>query len=70
MPEEFEAAGVPIGRRGNGFEDYIAALTSAWKPDPVSYEGQFYRIPRSYFSTGYPAATSLPNRCRPEGRRF
>jgi len=50
MPEEFEAAGVPIGRRGNGFEDYLAALTSAWGPDPVSYEGRFYRIPRSYLA--------------------
>lgn len=50
MPEEFEAAGVPISRRGNGFEDYLAALTSAWGPDPVSYEGRFYRIPRSYFA--------------------
>lgn len=50
MPEEFEAAGVPISRRGNGFEDYLAALTSAWGPDPVSYEGRFYRIPRSYLA--------------------
>jgi probable F420-dependent oxidoreductase len=50
MPEEFEAAGVPVNRRGNGFEDYLAALTSAWGPDPVSYEGRFYRIPRSYLA--------------------
>ena len=50
MPEEFEVAGVPISRRGSGFEDYLAALTSAWEPDPVSYEGRFYRIPRSYLA--------------------
>jgi probable F420-dependent oxidoreductase len=50
MPEEFAAAGVPMSRRGNGFEDYLAALTSAWGPDPVSYEGRFYRIPRSYLA--------------------
>jgi probable F420-dependent oxidoreductase len=50
MPEEFEAAGVPMSRRGNGFEDYLAALTSVWGPDPVSYEGRFYRIPRSYLA--------------------
>jgi alkanesulfonate monooxygenase SsuD/methylene tetrahydromethanopterin reductase-like flavin-dependent oxidoreductase (luciferase family) len=50
MPEEFEAAGVPMSRRGNGFEDYLAALKSAWGPDPVSYEGRFYRIPRSYLA--------------------
>jgi probable F420-dependent oxidoreductase len=50
MPEEFEAAGIPMSRRGNGFEDYLAALTSVWGPDPVSYEGRFYRIPRSYLA--------------------
>jgi probable F420-dependent oxidoreductase len=50
MPEEFEVAGVPMSRRGNGFEDYLAALTSVWGPDPVSYDGRFYRIPRSYLA--------------------
>lgn len=50
MPEEFEVVGIPMSRRGNGFEDYLSALTSAWGPDPVSYEGRFYRIPRSYLA--------------------
>jgi probable F420-dependent oxidoreductase len=50
MPEEFEVAGVPMSRRGNGFEEYLAALTSVWGPDPVSYAGRFYRIPRSYLA--------------------
>ena len=47
MREEFEAADVPMSRRGNGFVDYLGALTSVWGSDPVSYEGRFYRIPRS-----------------------
>ncbi|MGH3429600.1 MAG: TIGR03619 family F420-dependent LLM class oxidoreductase, partial [Mycobacteriales bacterium] len=50
MPEEFAAVGIPMSRRGNGFEDYLAALKAAWGPDPVSYEGRFYRIPRSYLA--------------------
>ena len=46
-PEEFEAANVPIGRRGAGFEEFIAALRAAWGPDPVTFGGRFYRIPPS-----------------------
>jgi probable F420-dependent oxidoreductase len=43
--EEFEAANVPMRRRGNGFAEYIEALQAAWGPDPVSFQGRFYRIP-------------------------
>ena len=46
-PEEFQTAGVPMSRRGNGFEDFIAALQATWRPDPVQYEGRFYQIPPS-----------------------
>jgi len=28
----------------------IVITDPAWRPDPVSYEGRFYRIPRSYFA--------------------
>ncbi len=44
MREEFEAAGVPPGRKGAGFEEAIAALRAVWGPDPVSFDGRFYRI--------------------------
>lgn len=49
-PEEFRAANVPMTRRGSGFDEFITALRSVWGPDPVSYEGRFYRIPRSEIS--------------------
>ncbi|WP_199512666.1 TIGR03619 family F420-dependent LLM class oxidoreductase [Nucisporomicrobium flavum] len=56
--QEFTAAGVPPRRRGRGFEEFVAALRAAWAPDPVSFEGDFYRIP--------PSAVN-PKPCRPGG---
>jgi probable F420-dependent oxidoreductase len=47
MKEEFEAANVSFQRRGNGLEDYMGALRAVWGPDPVRYEGRFYRIAES-----------------------
>jgi probable F420-dependent oxidoreductase len=47
MPEEFTAAGVPLSRRGAGFEEYLAAMRACWAPDPVEYSGRHYQIPRS-----------------------
>lgn len=47
MKEEFESTNVSITRRGNGLEDYLAALRACWGPDPVQYEGRYYRIVRS-----------------------
>ncbi|WP_433462872.1 TIGR03619 family F420-dependent LLM class oxidoreductase [Spirillospora sp. CA-128828] len=47
MSQEFEAAGVPLSRRGAGFGEHIQAMQAVWGPDPVRYEGRFYRIPES-----------------------
>lgn len=47
IPEEFTAAGVPIGRRGSGFVEHVAAMRACWGPDPVEFHGQHYQIPRS-----------------------
>jgi probable F420-dependent oxidoreductase len=47
MQQEFEAAGVSMKRRGAGFEEHILAMRAVWGPDPVSFEGGFYRIPES-----------------------
>jgi probable F420-dependent oxidoreductase len=44
MPQEFETVNVPIRRMGAGMDDAIAAMRAAWGPDPVAYEGRFYRI--------------------------
>ncbi|MFC7622288.1 LLM class flavin-dependent oxidoreductase [Microlunatus sp. GCM10028923] len=47
MPEEFEAAGVPLSRRGAGFAEFLEAMRAAWAPDPTSYDGRFYRFAES-----------------------
>ncbi|MCP2340759.1 TIGR03619 family F420-dependent LLM class oxidoreductase [Actinomadura rupiterrae] len=47
MAEEFEAVGVPLGRRGAGFEEHVNAMRAVWGPDPVRFEGRHYRIPES-----------------------
>jgi probable F420-dependent oxidoreductase len=47
MDQEFEAAGVSMKRRGAGFEEHILAMRAIWGPDPVSFEGRFYRIPEA-----------------------
>ena len=45
--DEFEAANVPLKRRGRGFEEFILAIRAVWGPDPVSFSGEFYKIPES-----------------------
>lgn len=45
MSQEFEAAGVPMRRRGAGFGEHIEAMQAVWGPDPVRFDGRFYRIP-------------------------
>jgi len=45
--DEFETANVPIKRRGRGFEELALAMRAVWGPDPVSFDGEFYRIPPS-----------------------
>jgi alkanesulfonate monooxygenase SsuD/methylene tetrahydromethanopterin reductase-like flavin-dependent oxidoreductase (luciferase family) len=59
IPDEFTAAGVPIGRRGAGFVEHVAAMRACWGPDPVEFHGDHYEIPRS--SVGpKPYAGSIP----------
>lgn len=48
MPEEYTAAGVPPERRGARMEEYLRCLRALWTDDPVEFEGEFYRIPRSH----------------------
>jgi probable F420-dependent oxidoreductase len=47
MAQEFVAAGVPSRRRGAGFKEHIEAMRAVWGPDPVRFEGRFYKIPES-----------------------
>jgi probable F420-dependent oxidoreductase len=47
MAQEFDAAGVSMRRRGTGFEEHLSAMRAVWGPDPVRFEGRFYRIPEA-----------------------
>ena len=46
--DEFAAAGAPMERRGARAEEFIACLQAIWTQDPVSFDGEFYRVPASY----------------------
>ncbi|MFH5821686.1 TIGR03619 family F420-dependent LLM class oxidoreductase [Georgenia sp. AZ-5] len=45
--EEFAAVGVSYERRGARAEEYLACLRALWGPDPVAFDGEFYRVPPS-----------------------
>jgi len=44
MPQEFQTANVPVRRKGAGLDELVGAMRACWGPDPVAYEGRFYRI--------------------------
>ena len=45
--DEFEAVGVPFARRGERTDELLEALIAVWTRDPVSFDGQFYKIPEA-----------------------
>ena len=47
MRHEHVAAGIPYERRGDRFEEYLRCLQALWTQDPVEFDGEFYRVPRS-----------------------
>lgn len=61
VPQGFEIAGVPMKRRGAGFEEHIQAMRACWGPDPVCFDGRYYSIPESEIG---------PKPVRPEGPRL
>ena len=44
--DEFVAAGAEMAGRGQRAEEFLAALRASWGPDPVSYQGKHYEIPK------------------------
>ncbi|MEV4112481.1 TIGR03619 family F420-dependent LLM class oxidoreductase [Nonomuraea sp. NPDC049695] len=48
LPEEFEAAGVGMERRGARAEEFVEVLRKAWTDDVVEHSGEFYRVPASH----------------------
>ena len=47
QPEEFEATGVPMARRGARADDYLQCLDAIWSGGVVEYHGEFYDVPPS-----------------------
>ena len=47
-PDEYEAAGTPWKERGKRADELIEALKTIWASDPVEFQGQYYRIPKSF----------------------
>lgn len=47
IPQEFQTAGIPMRRRGAGYEEHVAAMRAVWAPDPVRFDGRFYQIAES-----------------------
>jgi Luciferase-like monooxygenase len=45
--DEFEVVNVSPKPKGARFEEFVRAFLAAWGPDPVHFEGRFYRIPES-----------------------
>lgn len=45
MAEEYEHMDTPFEKRGPRMTDFVRALKAAWLPDPVSYDGPFFRYP-------------------------
>jgi probable F420-dependent oxidoreductase len=49
-PEEYQAAGASFTHRGAQLDEALDALEALWTTDPVSFQGERYRIPPSWVS--------------------
>jgi probable F420-dependent oxidoreductase len=58
MPEEFEAAGASMARRGARAEEYVAVLHALWADGVSRFSGEFYSVP---------ACRAEPNPVQPGG---
>ncbi|MFN8052692.1 MAG: TIGR03619 family F420-dependent LLM class oxidoreductase [Acidimicrobiales bacterium] len=61
QPQEFEAAGVPMARRGARADDYLRCLDAVWgsgNGGVVEYHGEFYDVPPCRIE---PAPLQLPH---------
>ncbi len=45
--DEYEAAGVPWEGRGDRMGEAVQVLKAIWTTDPVEFQGEFYRVPKS-----------------------
>jgi probable F420-dependent oxidoreductase len=49
LPQEFEATGASMPRRGARAEEYVAALHALWADGVTEFSGDFYSIPAGTF---------------------
>jgi len=47
-PDEFEAVGADLAKRGARGEEYVRCLEEIWTGDPAEFHGEFYTIPRGW----------------------
>jgi probable F420-dependent oxidoreductase len=47
-PDEYEATGTEMTRRGARLTEYLACLNEIWTGDPAEFQGEFYRVPRGW----------------------
>ncbi len=46
MPEEFALTGADMARRGARAAEYVQVLRTLWRGGDVSFDGEFYQVPR------------------------
>jgi len=59
--DEYDALGVPFGKRGRLLDEHLEVWAKAWGPSPISHESEHYPFPDVYFE---------PKAYRPEGPRL
>ena len=47
-PDEYDAVGTSLKTRGKRADESLQVLEAIWTTDPVEFEGEYYRIPKSF----------------------
>jgi probable F420-dependent oxidoreductase len=47
-PDEYEATGTDMTKRGARMSEYLACLDEIWTGDPAEFSGEFYKVPRGW----------------------
>jgi len=60
MKEEFDLLGQPFALRGRRMKEAIGILRACWASDPVSFDGDFFRLPAFGMDPKPPQGARLP----------
>ena len=60
MKEEFDLLGQPFALRGRRMKEAIGILRACWASDPVSFHGDFFRLPAFGMDPKPPQGARLP----------